>query len=113
MPAGAVAQLEKAAAHSPGPNTMASLALAYAISGQKEKGLKILTQLETKAKKKALPPLNLHVGLGDKEKGLAALEKAFPERSALTTYSRMDPRFDPIRSDVCFTDIRRRIGLPQ
>jgi len=59
MPAGAVAQLEKAAAHFPGPNTMASLALAYAISGQKEKALKILTQLETKAKKKALPLMSL------------------------------------------------------
>ena len=39
MPAEAVAQLEKAAALSPEPNTMASLAHAYAISGQKEKAL--------------------------------------------------------------------------
>jgi hypothetical protein len=55
MPAEAVAQLEKAAALPPEPNTMASLAHAYAISGQKEKALKIPTQLETKAKKKACP----------------------------------------------------------
>jgi hypothetical protein len=34
---------------------MASLAHAYAISGQKEKALKIPTQLETQAKKKACP----------------------------------------------------------
>jgi hypothetical protein len=55
MPAEAVAQLEKAAALLPEPNTMASLAHAYAISGQKGKALKIPTQLETKAKKEAFP----------------------------------------------------------
>jgi hypothetical protein len=55
MPAEAVAQLEKAAALSPEPNTMASLAHAYAISGQKEKALKILAQLETKEKRKHSP----------------------------------------------------------
>ncbi len=59
MPAEAVARLEKAAALSPEPNTMASLAQAYSISGQKGKALKILTQLETKAKKKAFPIISL------------------------------------------------------
>jgi len=80
------------------------------ISGQKETAL-----LETKAKKESISHYQfalIYVGLGDKEKGLAALEKAFQERSTLPTYSKMDPRFDPIRSDVRFTDIQRRIGLP-
>jgi serine/threonine-protein kinase len=116
MPAEAVAQLEKAAVLSPDPNTMASLAHAYAISGQKEKALKILSQLETKAKKESISSYQfalIYVGLGDREKGLAALEKALQERSTLLTYSKMDPRFDPIRSDPRFTDIQRRIGLSQ
>src|ERR1700674_5315071 len=55
MPADAVAQLEKAAALSPEPTTMASLAHAYAISGisgQKEKALKIPAQLELRQKRK-------------------------------------------------------------
>ena len=116
MPAEAVAQLEKAAALSPDPNTMASLAHAYAISGQKEKALKILRQLETEAKKESISSYQfalIYVGLGDREKALAALEKAFQQRSTLLTYSKMDPRFDPIRSDARFTDIQRRIGLSQ
>jgi hypothetical protein len=46
LPVEAVAQLEKTAALSPEPNAMASLAHAYAFSGQKEKALKIPTQLE-------------------------------------------------------------------
>ena len=55
MPAPPVAQLEKAAALPPEPNTMALLAHAYALSDQKEKALKIPTPLETKAKKEASP----------------------------------------------------------
>jgi hypothetical protein len=100
MPAEAVAQLEKAAALSPEPNTMPSLAHAYAISGQKEKALRIPTP-RNQSKKESIPHssvcLNLRLVLSDKEKGLAALEKAFEERSTLLTYSKMDPRFDPTR----------------
>jgi len=116
MPAEAVAQMEKAGALSPDPNTMASLAHAYAISSQKEKALKILSQLETQAKKESISSYHfalIYVGLGDREKALAALEKAFRERSTLLPYSKMDPRFDPIRSDARFIDIQRRIGMPQ
>jgi len=116
MPREAVAQMEKAATLSPDPNTVASLAHVYASSGQKEKALKILSQLETRAKKESISSYHfalIYVGLGDREKALAALEKAFQERSTLLTYSKMDPRFDPIRSDARFINIQRRIGLPQ
>ena len=112
----AVAQMEKAAALSPDPITMASLAHAYGASGQKEKAQKILAQLEGQAKKESISGYNfavIYVGLGEKEKALAALERAFQERSTLLPYSKMDPRFDPIRSDVRFIDIQRRIGLAE
>ena len=116
MPAEAVAQMEKAAALSPDPNTMASLAHAYGVSGQKEKAQKILGELEGRAKKESISGYQfalIYVGLGEKKKALAALERAFRERSTLLTYSKMDPRFDSIRSDVRFIDIQRRIGLTQ
>ena len=66
MPAEAVAQLEKAAALSPEPNTMASLAHAYAISGQKEKALRIPTPRNQSKKENILHSsvcLNLAKGL--------------------------------------------------
>lgn len=116
MPAEAVAQMEKAAALSPDPNTMASLAHAYAIAGQKEKAHKILEDLEGQAKKEDISGYQfavIYAGLGEQDKALAELEKAFKERSTLLGYIRMDPRFDPIRSDTRFVDIQRRIGLPQ
>jgi len=116
MPAEALAQMEKAAALSPDPNTMASLAHTYGVSGQKEKARKILGELEGQAKKESISGYQfalIYVGLGEKEKALAALERAFQERSTLLAYTKMDPRFDPIRSDMRFIDIQRRIGLPQ
>src|SRR2546423_2457338 len=116
MPAAAVAEMEKAAALSSGLNTKASLAHAYAIAGQKEKAQKILAELEGREKKESISAYQfalIYLGLGEKEKALAALEKAFQERSTLLPYSKMDPRFDPIRSDARFIDIQRRIGLSQ
>jgi tetratricopeptide (TPR) repeat protein len=116
MPAEAVAQIEKAASLSSGTNTMASLAHTYAIAGQNEKAQKILAELEGRHKKESISGYQfalIYVGLGEKEKALAALENAFQERSTLLPYSHMDPRFDPIRSDARFIDIQRRIGLPQ
>jgi hypothetical protein len=39
------------------------------------------------------------------------LEKAFHERDSALVYLREDPRWDNLRSDPCFTDLLRRIGL--
>jgi serine/threonine protein kinase/Tfp pilus assembly protein PilF len=116
MPAEAVTQMEKAAALSPDPNTMASLAHAYAIAGQKQKAVKILQELEGQTKKENISGYQfavIYAGLGEQDKALAELEKAFKERSTLLGYIRMDPRFDSIRSDIRFIDLQRRIGLPQ
>ena len=116
MPAEAVTQMEKAGALSPDPVTMASLAHLYGVSGQKAKAQKILGELEGQAKKESISGYHfalIYVGLGEKEKALAALEGAFKERSTLLPYSNMDPRFDPIRSDARFIDIQRLIGLPK
>jgi len=41
------------------------------------------------------------------------LENAYQEHSTLLTYLKMDPRFDPLRSDPRFQDLVHRIGLPQ
>jgi hypothetical protein len=52
------------------------------------------------------------VGLSDKDQTVNALNKAFQERSTLLTYLKMDPRFDPVRSDPRFKDLLRRMNFP-
>jgi eukaryotic-like serine/threonine-protein kinase len=50
--------------------------------------------------------------LGDKEAAFAALEKAFAKRAGVVDMN-VDPRFDNIHSDPRYSDLLRRVGLPQ
>jgi serine/threonine protein kinase/TolB-like protein/Tfp pilus assembly protein PilF len=114
MPAEAVAEMEKAAALSPDTNTIASLGHAYAIAGEKGKAGKILKDLENRTKQESISGYQfalLYAGLGDKNRAFATLERAFRERSTLLIYLKMDPRFDPLRSDPRFLQLEREIGL--
>jgi eukaryotic-like serine/threonine-protein kinase len=50
--------------------------------------------------------------LGEKDAAFAALEKAFAKRTQLV-FVKANPSYDNIRSDPRFTDLLRRMGLPQ
>jgi len=50
--------------------------------------------------------------LGDKERAIALLEKAYQEHDPWLPMDLAAPRLDPLRSDSRFQDLLRRIGLP-
>jgi TolB-like protein/Tfp pilus assembly protein PilF len=50
---------------------------------------------------------------GNKEKALAALERALDERSFGIVWLGVDPTYDSLRSDPRFQGLLRRMGLPQ
>jgi len=52
----------------------------------------------------------VYAALGDKEKTLAWLEKAYEERSFLV-YLKVDPAFDTIRDEERFAEILDKMGL--
>ena len=52
-----------------------------------------------------------HLALGDHDAAFEALERAFGERRGLLVYLRVEPIFDPIRSDPRFLELVRRMGL--
>ena len=54
----------------------------------------------------------LYIGLGDKEKALSELERAYDDHSVIITFLPTDPRFDGLRSDPRFKYLLRRAGLP-
>ncbi len=97
----AIAELEKADAIGKhrSTNTLASLGHAYAIAGQKSKAQQILSEMEDRSKQEPISSYQfalVFAGLGDKDQALAALEKAFQQKSTLLTYVKMDARFDPL-----------------
>ncbi len=53
----------------------------------------------------------LFVGLGEKERALAALERGFADRDSQMQYLMIEPNFDSIRSESRFTELVRKVGL--
>jgi eukaryotic-like serine/threonine-protein kinase len=113
----AVAQFQKGIELSGrGANGIGSLAHAYGVAGQEAEAQKILVELRERAKTKYVSSYQfavIYLGLGQNERAIAALEEAYHERSTLLGYLKMDPRFDPIRSDPRFQDLMSRIHLPK
>jgi TolB-like protein/DNA-binding winged helix-turn-helix (wHTH) protein/Flp pilus assembly protein TadD len=112
----AIAQFQKAIeASGRGSNSIASLGHAFGLAGRRNDAQKILLELRDKSKKGYVSSYQValvELGLGHKDQAMGALEAAFQERSTLLTYLKMDPRFDPLRSDPRFQQFVRRIGFP-
>jgi len=53
-----------------------------------------------------------YLGIGDNEKAITWLQKSYTERT-ITTALRVDPTFDPLRSDPRFQQLLRGMGLAQ
>jgi TolB-like protein/DNA-binding winged helix-turn-helix (wHTH) protein/Flp pilus assembly protein TadD len=110
---GAVAEFQRAIELS-GHNGAfdANLAYVYAVSGRKVEAENIIKDLEAGPAKNPSVDANIalvYVGLGDHDQAMIWLNKAYETRFNPSILLR--PAFDPLRSDVRFTDLRRRVGL--
>jgi tetratricopeptide (TPR) repeat protein len=96
------------------PKDVAALGHAYAVSGQRNEAHKALQKLEQLAKRRYVSNYGralICAGLGENDRALAWLERAFQERSSWMVKLIVDPRLDPLRGDARFTDLMRRVGL--
>ena len=111
----AVAAAEKAVALSDRvPGALGILGLVYGFAGRKDDATKVLHELLELNKQRYVTPasmVNVYIGLGDKERALFWLEKAYEERSNYVAYIKVFPIVDPLRSDPRFQDLVRRLGL--
>jgi len=113
----AIAEYQKAIELSNGdPGAVASLAHAYAVIGNREEAEKILRNIEEQAKSgKASPYLaaTIYAGLGQKEKAIELIEKAYREKSRDVAWAlKFDLRTDNLRTDPRFQNLLSRVGLP-
>jgi tetratricopeptide (TPR) repeat protein len=91
------------------------LACAHAMAGRRNEALEILDELKERSRQHYTPPGDfafVYAALGEREQAFLWLEKAFDERDGWTLTLKVDPLFDPLRSDPRFQDLLRRVGLP-
>jgi TolB-like protein/Tfp pilus assembly protein PilF len=112
----AIDALSKAIALNPNdPRFSASLAYAYAQSGNKERALSILKELraqEESRKPVAVTIAQVYIGLDDKDRAFEWLEKAYQQRSIDLNCLKSLPWYAPLRSDPRYADLVRRVGFP-
>jgi TolB-like protein/Tfp pilus assembly protein PilF len=88
----------------------------YALEGKRREALEVVKQLQRAASIRHIDPhyiADIYIGLRDKELAFAWLEKAYKEHSPGIIMLKVDPKYDPIRSDPRFADLMRRIHIPQ
>jgi eukaryotic-like serine/threonine-protein kinase len=98
-----------------GANGIASLAHAYGLAGQDREAQKILAELKNRSKTEYVSSYQfalIYLGLGQNDRAMLALQDAYRERSTLLGYLKMDPRFDPLRSDPRFRELLSLVHLP-
>jgi TolB-like protein/Tfp pilus assembly protein PilF len=94
----------------------ADVAHFYAVSGQGDKALKELEELETIAKSRPVSTFSLAmicVGIEHDDRAFELLDRAYREHSDMLVYLNVDPRFDRIRNDDRFKLLIQKVGLPQ
>ena len=98
------------------PDEPAELARAYALSGKRDEALKVLEDLKRLSEQKHVAPTviaAIYGALGDKTQAFVYLDKAYRERDFILVMLNVEPMFDSLRSDQRFTELSRRVGLPQ
>lgn len=96
------------------PSNKIYLGAAYAGAGEREKAQAILRELETSESYVSPAELAvLYTALEMREKAFASLEKAFALHDLQLQYLATDPAFKSLRNDSRFTDLLKKIGLPQ
>jgi len=87
---------------------------AYAVSGKRSEALAVVGKLEELSKQRYFSPYRvalIHAGLGDKDKAVEWLERAYEKCDANLIWLNVDPLLDGLRSDPRLANLVRRVGL--
>jgi TolB-like protein/Tfp pilus assembly protein PilF len=109
----AIAEYQKAVELDDDPQALAFLGQAQARIGQHDKAQKILSRMTEEAKSRYVSAYSfalMFIALGDKERAIDALERAYREGAANDIITiRVDPMLDPLRGDPRFEALAEKI----
>jgi tetratricopeptide (TPR) repeat protein len=92
------------------------IARAQALLGRREEALKEIEKLKARPKDKYTPASYIaliYIALGDKDNAFKWLDKAVDDRSDEMILLKVDPAYDPLRSDPRFDALLKPVHFPQ
>jgi tetratricopeptide (TPR) repeat protein len=110
----AIEEFKKAIDLSHGIDGLGALGHVYAVTGKLSDAENALRKIDELSKHKYVSPFQkavIYAGLGQTDRALSELEKAYNERSLSPVSLRWDPRLNGLRSEPRFRDFMRRVGL--
>lgn len=112
--AGAIAAYESAVELSGRESLyLSGLGHALAVSGRTAEAETLLAELERREVEGRAGPIHLamlHLGLGNEDRAIDELERAFESRNSHMLYLKQGPQFDPLRGDERFEALLTRMG---
>src|SRR5437868_9356785 len=97
------------------PIITAYLGFAYARNGQKDKAMEMLNELNGLAGRRFVSPFCqalIYLGLRENNKAIDWLEKAYQERSGWVGWLKVEPMYDPLRSNPRFQALYKKMNFP-
>jgi serine/threonine-protein kinase len=94
----------------------ALLAYAYGQAGERTQSDELLNGLIAASRLKYVSPANIglgYIGAGRADAAMKWLEAAYAEHSQALTFLKVDPLYDPLRSDPRFVDLLARLHFPR
>ena len=110
----AVAEFEKAKSLDARPMTSAALGYLAAVSGDRAEANRVLAELTQRARDRHVTPWAfglIHLGLGEKDKTLDALDQCYEEQDAACWMLKVDPIYDSVRNEPRFQALLKKLGL--
>jgi Flp pilus assembly protein TadD len=112
----AISEYQKAAALEPDNlRARVSLGCAYAAAGKRTEALGTISNLIQLSKRRYVSPYGIaciYAVLHDTNEACVWLEKAYEDRADGLYNLKVNPRFDPLRSDPRFQTLLRRMNFP-
>jgi DNA-binding winged helix-turn-helix (wHTH) protein/TolB-like protein len=111
----AISELKQAVSLSGGDGCYkGSLGHVYAISGNTNEAREVLQDLEARTGKEHAPAYAIalvYAGLGDNDRAISWLQKAYEDRSTSIVFLTLDPELSNLHSDPRFEQLSRRVNF--
>ena len=92
-------------------DSLAGLAFAYARAGKKAELEDTLEQLKHHPARAPYGMAQVYTAMGDKDRAINSLEKAYQDRSNRMNYLKIDPAFDPLRQEPRFKQLMHKMNF--